>query len=87
MLQRRDEREKQASKPGIVISAVRCVSANVRCVHKPDIFILVDVDLVELLRAEFIFQTAHVGDHLQGNKARQDGEHQTLLLGQICLNK
>lgn len=55
--------------------------------HKPDIFILVDVDLVELLRAEFIFQTAHVGNHLQGNKARQDGKHQTLLLGQICLNE
>lgn len=49
----------------------------------PDILILVDVDLVKLMRAEFIFQTAHVGNHLQGNKARQDGEHQTLLWGQI----
>lgn len=47
--------------------------------HVPDVFVLVDVDLVELMWAEFIFQTAHVGDHLQGNKARQDGEHQTLL--------
>lgn len=62
----------------------------------PDIFILVDVDLVKLVRAEFIFQRAHVSDHLQGHKARQDRQHQPLLMersgefmrcpGELCMS-
>ena len=39
----------------------------------PDVCVVVDVDLVELLRQQVIVQSAHVSDHLQGNKARQDG--------------
>lgn len=53
------------------------------CVRVPDIFVLVDIDLVKLLMIEFIFQRAHVSDHLQGHKARQDGQHQTLLCAKI----
>lgn len=45
----------------------------------PDVFVLVDIDLVKLLRIELILKSAHVSDHLQGNKARQDRQHQTLL--------
>lgn len=39
-----------------------------------------DVDLVELMRAELVLQRTHVSDHLQGHKARQDGQHQPLLV-------
>lgn len=49
------------------------------CVCVPDVFVLVDIDLVKLVRIELILQSAHVSDHLQGNKARQDRQHQTLL--------
>lgn len=52
------------------------------CVCVPDVFVLVNVNLVKLLRVEFIFQRAHVSNHLQGNKSRQDRQHQTLLFGE-----
>ena len=51
------------------------------CLFVPDVFVLVDIDLVKLVRIELIFQHAHISDHLQGNKARQDGQHQALLCG------
>lgn len=56
------------------------------CVSVPDIFVLVNGDFVKLLRIEFILQRAHVSDHLQGNKAGQDRQHQTFLFGEIILS-
>lgn len=68
-----------------VISCCKYPITNV-CACVPDIFVLVNIYLVKLLRVEFIFEGAHVSNHLQGNKSGQDRQHQTLLLIEIiCL--
>lgn len=45
----------------------------------PDVLVVVDVDLVELLRQQVVVHRRHVRDHLQDQEARQDGHDQTLL--------
>lgn len=45
----------------------------------PDVFVVVDVDLVELLRQQVLVHRSHVADHFHHQEARQDGHHQALL--------
>lgn len=54
-----------------------CRVALLTCL--PDIFVVVDVDLVELLGQQIFVNGDHVGNHLQDDKSGQDGHYQTLL--------
>lgn len=49
------------------------------CVSLPDILVVVNVDLVELLRHQIFIYRGHVSNHLQNQKPWQDGHDQTLL--------
>lgn len=46
----------------------------------PDVFVAMDVDLVELLRQQVIIDAGHVSNHVQDQKTWQNGHHQTFLM-------
>lgn len=45
----------------------------------PDIFVLMNVGLMELLRKQFIIHSSQITNHLHSNKSRKNGHHQAFL--------
>ena len=71
---------REREKKGFMSIEHACMCADVCvCVCVPDILVLVDVDLMELLWQ--VLHGGHVSHHLQGNEAGQDRHDQALLGG------